>query len=322
MQPHLSTKSLTYSVSSLDEASLLLACEQGKQQSSKRRNHQYEQQRGGPRPVLVLVRVLFLVAVAVAIGNTLRLFLRMSSRADYPSETLFLDTVWELGWSGMQAQRLADDSLFSMQAVPMPMLGSSINSHHGMNASVVVPDGCETTVMLIRHCEKGNLRSHCNYNGYERAVYLSTLFGNEKGDRWPAPSSPIYALKKTRKHGHINLREVETVQFIGSKLDVSIDQSYSTHKTKKLSETILTSIKNGEKCGKVTLVSWKHSDLPRLAHHLGTYCIAKSMYLVRSMALTLHFHSFLIHYITNIYIYIYRLWSYERVSDGLQGQAI
>jgi hypothetical protein len=272
--PHQSTKSLTYSVSSLDEASLMLACEQGQ---SSRRKQLFSDQQSPPRSLLVLVRVLFLVAVAVAIGNTLRLFLRMSKQRDYPSD--FLDTVWELGWSGMQAQRLADDSFASMQQqvlLPPPptMLGSSINSKkhmHHHNASAVVPDGCETTVMLIRHCEKGNLRSHCNYNGYERAVYLSTLFGNEKGERWPAPSTPIYALKTGRKHGHINHREVETVQFIGSKLDVSVDQSYGTHETNHLSETILHAIGNGEKCGKVTLVSWKHSDLPRLAHHLGTY---------------------------------------------------
>jgi hypothetical protein len=46
-----------------------------------------------------------------------------------------------------------------------------------------VPEGCESTVMLLHHCEKGNLRSNRNYVGYERSVYLVGQFGNAKDER-------------------------------------------------------------------------------------------------------------------------------------------
>jgi hypothetical protein len=46
-----------------------------------------------------------------------------------------------------------------------------------------VPEGCESTIMLIRHCEKGNFKSHCNYVGHEQSVYLAGRFGNAKHER-------------------------------------------------------------------------------------------------------------------------------------------
>jgi hypothetical protein len=72
------------------------------------------------------------------------------------------------------------------------------------------PEGCEATVVIIRHCEKGSIREHCSYPGFERSVYLATLFGDD-GERWPAPSQ-IFALSPGR-HKKMNFREMELVSF-------------------------------------------------------------------------------------------------------------
>jgi hypothetical protein len=67
-----------------------------------------------------------------------------------------------------------------------------------------------TEVVIIRHCEKGSIREHCSYPGFERSVYLATLFGDD-GERWPAPSQ-IFALSPGR-HKKMNFREMELVSF-------------------------------------------------------------------------------------------------------------
>ena len=200
---------------------------------------------------------------------------------------------WEMGITGRLAQRTADRSPIHMidpqslyddsdvedhndddddedvNSMVPPFLGSSkhqvpklVNQTHPTHPHP--PEGCETTVMLVRHCEKGNLRSHCNFVGYERATYLASLFG----DRWPLPSK-VYALSTKRKR-HVNLREIETVQFVAEKAKVYIDEGYGTDHTSRLSNDIVASIQRGDMCGKMILVSWKHSDIPKLARHLGT----------------------------------------------------
>ena len=162
---------------------------------------------------------------------------------------------------------------------PPKLLGSSRYSSskhhhdHKPNLQLSSPDeGCEGTVMIVRHCEKLNLKSHCDYVGFERSAYLAELFGND-GERWPAPSH-IYALEpghrnNPKKH---NYREVETVQAISDKFDLKIDEAYSTADTAHLADTVLEQIKTGQVCGKVLLISWKHSDIPKLARKLGKWC--------------------------------------------------
>jgi len=127
----------------------------------------------------------------------------------------------------------------------------------------------EHSLLLHSDCEKGNIREHCSYAGYERSVYLATLFG-DKGERWPAPSY-IFALRAGARHGRhkMNFREIETVGPLAEKLNVPIDDSHTVHHTNRLAEHILTFLQTSEMCGKVALVSWKHSNIGHLAHHLG-----------------------------------------------------
>jgi hypothetical protein len=258
-----SYQSLTYSVDSDDNSDTLSeSMPLTLNDHDKGRHHLLDARprRCGPR----VVRTLFGIAVSLAIVTTLVLASGVIESSEW------LDRYWELGIGGMRAQSLADASILRKKVSifdPNLMLG---HSRKKSTNSSLLQDGCETTVMLIRHCEKGSLKHHCNYNGYERAVYLSTLFGNTPEKRWPAPSQ-IFALKaRGRKHGKRNNREVETVQFVANQCKVEVDESYKTSHTKQLAKHITESIISGEMCGKLTLISWKHSDLPRLAQHLGT----------------------------------------------------
>lgn len=183
-------------------------------------------------------------------------------------DTEWLQNLYLIGARGMRAQGIADASLIKTQTDgPAFRFGS----HGELLKGAGDPDnGCESTIMLIRHCEKGDLRSHCNYDGFERAAFLAEQFGNDK-ERWPAPSQ-IYALKpggRGHKARTFNFRETETVQFLADKLDLQVDETYDTYERNKLARKLLESILSGDQCGKLTLVSWKHSDIAKLAHVLG-----------------------------------------------------
>ena len=86
------------------------------------------------------------------------------------------------------------------------------------------PEGCESTVLIVRHCEKGSVREHCAHVGFERAVYLATQFGSHSHERWPSPSY-IFAegpgeRRNTKK---MNFREIETVGPLSEKVGVKVD---------------------------------------------------------------------------------------------------
>ena len=161
------------------------------------------------------------------------------------------------------------------------------------------PPGCQSAVMIVRHCEKGGVREHCNslgmyllyvlyfrmllnpiynhnlcillslYTGFERAQYISTLFGNAD-ERWPAPSK-IFALAPGERNNEDvkNYREIETVTPLSQKVNVTINDSYGIDHKKRLSVDLFEYLRSGEACGKLALISWKHQDIPSLAHRLG-----------------------------------------------------
>lgn len=100
-----------------------------------------------------------------------------------------------------------------------------INKKNGKDY-VDVPDGCEATVMIVRHCEKGDIREHCDYLGFERSVYLAKQFGNSHEERWPAPSF-IFAMSPGGRHNKhkMNYREIETVGPLAEKTGITVDDS-------------------------------------------------------------------------------------------------
>jgi len=129
---------------------------------------------------------------------------------------------------------------------------------------------CESTISLIRHCEKDVAREHCSYVGYERSLYLSTLFGNLTTDRWPIPSY-IFALSpgERRLKNVRNWREVETVMPLSHVNNMTVDYSFGLDEREGLVEHILGLLRSGVLCGKSVIICWKHSDLANLAQSLG-----------------------------------------------------
>lgn len=151
--------------------------------------------------------------------------------------------------------------------VPMTKIDSSHSG--GAKGYMDVPEGCEATVMLVRHCEKGEIREHCTYTGYERSVYLASLFGHDS-ERWPLPSF-IFAMSPTSRNNRhkMNFREIETVGPLASKAGIKIDDSFTSRTKDDLTSEILAFLQTGELCGKLTVVSWKHSEIAHIARHLG-----------------------------------------------------
>jgi hypothetical protein len=131
-------------------------------------------------------------------------------------------------------------------------------------------EGCEATVVILRHCEKGTITEHCAYTGYERSVYLASLFGDTSLTRWPSPSY-IFAESPGHRHSHkkMNFREIETVGPLALASNVTVDDSYTDNNLSTLSKRLLHQIEAGNMCGKVAVMAWKHSSIAHAAHVLG-----------------------------------------------------
>lgn len=145
------------------------------------------------------------------------------------------------------------------------IMGSSVPVDTG---DLHAEEGCEGTVIIMRHCEKGTIREHCNYMGYERSAYLTTLFGDNA--RWPAPSYIFAEAPGARRNPQkMNFREVETVLPLAEKFNLTVDTSFSTLETTHLARKVQGMMRSGEMCGKLIVISWKHSKVPHMAQFLG-----------------------------------------------------
>lgn len=171
-----------------------------------------------------------------------------------------------------EAQRIADSFRAAHLAGfdPKNKYVRKITGKHGEIHYLPIEDGCEATVMLVRHCEKGDIREHCSYQGFERSVYLASLFGDGEHDRWPLPSY-IFALSPVGRDNarKMNFREIETVEPLATKAGITIDDSYPVHRAAELASEVLTFLQSGQMCGKLTVISWKHSEISHLARKLG-----------------------------------------------------
>mmetsp|Transcript_15372 Transcript_15372/g.22452 ORF Transcript_15372/g.22452 Transcript_15372/m.22452 type:complete len:370 (-) Transcript_15372:29-1138(-) len=160
-------------------------------------------------------------------------------------------------------------------------LDSHTNKHNnGDNISRL----CETTIFILRHCMKSgyvvdeNGDQHCSYVGFEFAQYLSTLFGDDKLDRWPSPDR-LYALSIKRPNDRVggllsssasfNYRQHETLRPTSIKLGLDINGDYTIGDEDNLAANIFHDISMGQMCGKLILISWRQPDIPALARKLG-----------------------------------------------------
>ena len=138
------------------------------------------------------------------------------------------------------------------------------------NGGSGVPKGCESTLLLMRHCEKVgpstvdiNGDDRCSYLGYERSYFLPTLFGDTETARWPLPAF-LFALTVDR-HDHRNFREYETLLPLSRKANVETDLV----KHHGFATDYFGLLQTGDLCGQVAVVSWKHEYIPELAATLG-----------------------------------------------------
>ena len=136
-----------------------------------------------------------------------------------------------------------------------------------------VPKKCTSTLLIMRHCEKEgpgttDLRDgseHCSYIGYERAEYLSSLFGSDPQARWPTPAH-LFALTPDRGNGdHLNFREWETLKPLSDHTGIVSE----VHNLLTLPKNYFELLQSGSLCDQVAVVSWKHEFIPQLAQQLA-----------------------------------------------------
>lgn len=133
-----------------------------------------------------------------------------------------------------------------------------------------LPVGCQATTIIIRHCEKGDIREHCSPLGFQRADYLASLFGNDEQSRWPSPSYLFALSPGDRNNDKVhNYREIETITPLSKKINVEIDDSYGIDQSEELAKRVLKMLDDNLLCGKVILIAWKHSEIPHLCNLLG-----------------------------------------------------
>lgn len=147
-------------------------------------------------------------------------------------------------------------------------------NHHIHKQSKHIAVGCESTLLLLRHCEKigpyvedaidfDTTNQHCSYLGYERAAHFATLFGNHPRYRWPKPAH-LFALTPQRSL-HLNFREWETLQPLSKRSGI-VTEIANQESLPKLYFELLQS---GSMCGRVSVVTWKHEHIPELARALA-----------------------------------------------------
>jgi hypothetical protein len=137
-----------------------------------------------------------------------------------------------------------------------------------------IPVGCESTLLIFRHCEDlgGHVRyedgtSHCSYLGFQRSVYLATLFGNvsDTDARWPLPSK-LYG--EWNQDG-TNKRQYEILKPLSEKAQVAIHMAPFDTAKEEVRDEIFKLLSGGQFCNQVVAIAWKHAFIPPLAAALG-----------------------------------------------------
>eukprot|EP00980_Cylindrotheca_fusiformis_P011328 scaffold2619_cov129-Cylindrotheca_fusiformis.AAC.6 len=129
---------------------------------------------------------------------------------------------------------------------------------------------CETTVLIVRHCEDlgGNTKypsdgtKHCSYLGFERSLYLASLFGEGDASRWPLPTR-LYGVAKGS-----NVRQYETLQPLAIKANRNITL-IDFPGIPVLAKAVLSEIASGELCDQIVVIAWKHAFIRDVATALG-----------------------------------------------------
>jgi len=154
----------------------------------------------------------------------------------------------------------------------------------------VIPNGCESTVLIMRHCEDlgGHIKyddgsSHCSYLGFQRSMYLASLFGNATGDdddddddddngghhdhpaRWPLPTK-LFGMWNRKG---TNQRQYELLKPLSDKSGVPIQMVPFDTASQDVRTEMFNVLSRGQFCDQVAVVAWKHKYIRTLAAVLG-----------------------------------------------------
>ena len=165
-------------------------------------------------------------------------------------------------------------ALLALPDSSRPMLGKKkkkkkLSAWRNASATTpaAVPDGCATTLSVIRHCDKPKKKKfddgHCTAAGFARARHVARLWGGGEGGRF-APPALLLARAPTGSGaggGGVH-REVETLEPLGEVLDLPVVTS--AHRTQDVAAKIARVISRGQYCGASILVCWKHSYIVKL----------------------------------------------------------
>jgi len=219
-----------------------------------------EVSRNGRKRYAILVILIFCAATAIYV---------FFSKEELPDLQYIPKPLMSLSNGKIDAERVARESFYSNFGL-MEFPTKKKKTGKKVIKKINAPEGCEGTVMIVRHCEKSDIKEHCSYVGFERSVYLATLFGDEDQDRWPVPSY-IFAQnpggRKNKKKR--NYREMESVEPLAEKFNITVDDSYKESEVSALAKQIQNMFTEGIMCGKLAIICWKHSLIPHLAHKLG-----------------------------------------------------
>ena len=148
----------------------------------------------------------------------------------------------------------------------------TLDALNEMSEGSGIKSGCESTVIIIRHCEKlgptstdADGHQHCSYLGHERAHFLPTLFGGS--GKWPVPSL-LYALSPERK-SHLTFRQIETIQPLATKYGLKINSDVTGND--QVVKDYFSRLSRGKMCGKVALVCWRQDLIAPLAEDLACF---------------------------------------------------
>ena len=188
--------------------------------------------------------------------------------------TVFVTIVMEHQDAGEVSPQVPQDSDSAQNdqstSVSTSGLFYKLNRDTAKNSNVIQP-GCESTVIIIRHCEKvgpsvpdKDDNVHCSYVGHERAHFIPTLFGTENHG-WPVPAT-LYALSQNRE-SWLNFREIETLEPLASKFGLEINSQFTSNED--VVKDYFRQLATGSMCGKVALLSWKHELMGDLAELFG-----------------------------------------------------
>lgn len=183
-------------------------------------------------------------------------------------------------WSSNETMVQSDSSTTATTKVVVTSPSRNWTYHSDVSIRPVVT--CESTLILVRHCEDlgdpegtdwNDTSKHCSELGYQHAAYLASQFAEDGADarRWPRPVR-LYGLIRAT-----NQRQYETLAPLAKQSGLNVTMlDFATEGTSELVREWFAELQQSSSssssssiCGRVAVAAWKHAYIPNLAHQLG-----------------------------------------------------